>query len=85
MKLVVMTKCGSIETTGLTEEVVDEFVNTFRNGTEKVLYIPDTDATVQNFVTRDAVIWAAIGPDITIPEPVGAADDAGATEESGTP
>jgi hypothetical protein len=83
VKLCIMTACGSIETTGLDEEVAAEFVNTYRNGTERVLYIPDSDPTEQHYVTRSAVIWAATGPDVVV-EP-GAAEDPGATEGSGTP
>jgi hypothetical protein len=78
-----MTACGSIETTGLDEEVAAEFVNAYRNGSERVLYIPDSDPAEQHYVTRSAVIWAATGPDVVVEPTAGAAEDLVTADKGG--
>jgi hypothetical protein len=86
VKLSISTKCCLIETGGLDQETVDEFVNEYRNGTSRVLRVPDTDITRQHYVTRDAAFHVETGPDDVAPEPVAATDegaDAVAAQASG--
>jgi hypothetical protein len=81
VKLSISTSCCVIETSGLDEEVVDEFVNDYRHGTSRVIRVPDTDTTSQHYIARDAAFHVETGPDVTLPEPVAAAEEADAVAQ----
>jgi len=83
VKLSISTQCCVIETSGLDEEIVDEFVNEYRFGTSRTLRVPDTDTSSQHYITRDAAFHVETGPDVTLPEPVAAEADAVAGQASG--
>lgn len=82
MQLTVKTQCGPIVTTDVEPEPVDEFVNDYRNGTGKVLMIPDSEPDERSYVSRSAILAVFTSPDVE--PPVEGADDADAPEESET-
>lgn len=83
MKLSISTKCCLIETGGLDEEDVEEFVNEYRFGTSRVIRVPDTDTTRQHYVTRDAAFHVETGPDDVEPLAAAKGADAVAPQASG--